>query len=79
MKIKNLFVFMTASLISVVVNASPLTEIYQTIDDQTGQPKAMAEFKYIKLETKRKKNLSANWRVIYMHLNFDFILVLSKA
>lgn len=55
MKIKNLFVFMTASLISVVANASPLTGIYQTIDDQTGQPKAMAEFKYIKLETKRKK------------------------
>lgn len=48
MKIKNLFVFMTASLFCVVANASPLTGIYQTIDDQTGQPKAIvALYEYI--------------------------------
>lgn len=48
MKIKNLFVFMTASLISAVANASPLTGMYQTIDDQTAQPKAIvALYEYI--------------------------------
>lgn len=48
MKIKNLFVFMVASLFCVVAGAAPLTGIYQTIDDQTNQPKAIvALYEYV--------------------------------
>lgn len=41
MRIKNLFVFVMMSLFCTNVGAGPLTGIYQTIDDETSQPKAV--------------------------------------